>query len=283
MSPAAPLHPVRIRLSFGEGAGARGPLRFEFSDPSPGCFSGSGEPLSAPPEAAPQTEVAISAAGAPESDMTVLEIILLPAGLGGDTRWQDGAAAWIGAAGGARTVSVRAADVQVSWRPGRAVILAPQAHAEAALEAVVDFAHFERELAAIERDIAAAWSDVHADAPAAYKVSESDRKNDREIGRRALEVLRLRMRYARIEPHLSGVPARFGRAASALGAALRETTRCVERAETADGQIEVQEYVYEMAAQRLGEDRHARAGFVLEAIIVALLAAETLLLFFRRG
>jgi uncharacterized Rmd1/YagE family protein len=50
------------------------------------------------------------------------------------------------------------------------------------------------------------------------------------------------------------------------------------RLETADGQLEVFEGVYEMSGQRMGEYRAAREEHVLEWVIILLLAAELLLL-----
>ena len=91
-------------------------------------------------------------------------------------------------------------------------------------------------------------------------------------------VLQSRMQLSRIEPHVLRPAQHLPPAARVLGESLREATLCEERLETADGQIETQEYVYELASQRLGEHRHARKGFMLETIIIILLAAEVLLM-----
>ena len=45
-----------------------------------------------------------------------------------------------------------------------------------------------------------------------------------------------------------------------------------------DGQIETYESVYELSSQRISEFRAARQGFILESVIIVLLAAETVLL-----
>jgi uncharacterized Rmd1/YagE family protein len=67
-------------------------------------------------------------------------------------------------------------------------------------------------------------------------------------------------------------------ASQKLGEELRDKARTDARLENVDAQLEVFEGIYEMSGQRMGEYRAAHEEHVLEWIIIALLAAEMLLL-----
>jgi hypothetical protein len=179
---------------------------------------------------------------------------------------------------GCSPLSVRFGELLVIWVPGRALLVAPPAQAGPAWESLLDFAYHEGELRKIEADIRSAWPGVEQDTPLAYDAQKRDLERDAQIAQRARNVLALRTRLARLEPHLDSTPPRFGPLAVQLAEALREKARCEERLQYADAQIEVQESVYEMASQRLGEFRNARSTFVTEAVIIVLLAAEVLLM-----
>ena len=119
---------------------------------------------------------------------------------------------------------------------------------------------------------------VEADASLTYVVTPGDLKNDAQIGKRMQTVLGSRLQLSRIEPRLLRPDPSLPLFARQLGEALREAVLCEDRVDAADGQIETQQYVYELASQRLGEHRHARQSFVLEVIIIILLALEAILM-----
>ncbi len=266
MNPPSNLQPTLYRLRFVAANAARGAITFEFSDPASRQAAGEAVVVVSPPLA---EEINAHEA---------LHVLVIPPALKDDSRWREGFGMWLGQPDQPEAITIRAGEVHVSWRPGRALIIAPAALVSAALEAVVDFSFFENELRLVEQGIAAAWPTVESDAPLTYRVSNADLARDQDIGQRAQQVLQWRMRHARIEPHLYAPPARFAKVPAQLGEALRESARCEDRAEIADGQIEVQEYIYEMASQRMGEFRHAQQGFIMEAIIVGLLVAEVVLM-----
>ena len=215
------------------------------------------------------------------TDSELSRILVVPPFSKDDPRRRDAAAGWMNAAsdGGQDShILVKAGDALVLWRPERAVVAYGGGQLAEVLEAVAEFCFVERLLAGLEREVSLGWPGVEQDTPLAYKIEATDLRRDPEIGLRARGVLQLRMRHVRAEPLVAQAPARFGRLAAELGEGLREQARCEQRLEVLDGQIEVQEYVYELASQRLGEFRHAREGFIIEVIIVALLAAEVVLL-----
>jgi hypothetical protein len=211
----------------------------------------------------------------------VLEAWQIPPGLKDSPAWREALKRWIGAASdrvGVPPFTVRTGEMQVQWLPGYAVWTAPEAQAKQAWEALLDFACLEEELRRMEAGIGAAWTGLEQDMPLAYDVHKRDLERDPEIANRARTALLWRMTLARLEPLLCGAPARFSPPVAQLAEALREAARCEDRLQYADSQIEVHESVYEMAGQRLGEFRNTRSTFITEAVIIALLAAEVLLM-----
>jgi hypothetical protein len=216
-----------------------------------------------------------------DSDVEFSRILVVPPFSRDNPERREAAIGWMEAApaGGQHAhLSVKSGEAFVLWQPERAVVAYCGGQLAEVLEAVVEFSFVETLLSSLERELSLGWPGVEQDTPLAYKIEATDLRRDEEIGLRAKAVLQLRMRHVRAEPLVARAPARFGRLAAEVGDGLREQARFEQRLEVLDGQIEVQEYVYELASQRLGEFRHAREGFIIEMIIVALLAAEVVLL-----
>ncbi len=173
---------------------------------------------------------------------------------------------------------VKVRDALVTWRPGRAVIQGAADHVEPLLAALVDFNYYEAELRRLEQELADFWQALEEDAPLAYDVTQADMVRHKEVGFRMEQTLRRRMRHVRLEPHLYRPAAHLPAAARDLGERLRGEARIEDRLEILDGQIETCESVYELSSQRISEFRAARQGFILESVIIVLLAAETVLL-----
>jgi hypothetical protein len=178
----------------------------------------------------------------------------------------------------AAPVYVKYRGLELGWRPGEAVLQCEAVQVDALLPAVVEFAHYERELRRLENEIAAAWIELDEDRPLAFDVTSSSLRRSKAIGARMEQTLQRRMRLARIEPHLHTPEVNLPASAQKLGEELREKAATETRAETVSNQIEVFEHVYEMASQRMGEYRAARQGNIMEWVIVVLLAAETMLM-----
>lgn len=218
-------------------------------------------------------------------DSELCRILVVPAFSKDDSSRKEAAQMWLrdGSSGGQSAGnSVKVGEAFILWRPRRIVVAygggQGAGQLQELLECVADFAFAEGLLSGLEREVLQGWTGVEEDTPLAYKIGKADLARDEEVGRRAKSVLELRIRHVRTEPLVLRGPARAGRLASDVGEGLREEARFEERLEALDGQIEAQEYVYELASQRFGEFRHAREGFLIEVIIVALLAAEVVLL-----
>lgn len=175
-------------------------------------------------------------------------------------------------------IFIKYRGVELTWRPGHATLQCDPDQAESLLSALIEFAHYERELRRIEDEIAAAWPEVEQDKALAFNVTPADLKRDGAVGARMDRAFQRRIHYARIEPHLYEPAARLSSSSQKLGEELRDKSRVESRLETVDGQIEVFEHIYEMTSQRMGEYRAAHQEVILEWIIIILLAAETLLM-----
>lgn len=256
--------PTLLQFDYATPGPATGEVVFAFAHPAACSLVGQSQPFSA---------------SLPPSAKETFAVLVIPATHKDDASLKETARAWLTASPRtADAVSVRSGELQVQWQSSRAILIAPAALAPAALAALVDFFHHETILAQCEAQIARQWSTVEADAPLAYTVTQSDLKNDHAIGQRMQAVLGTQLRLSRLEPGILRPAPHLPAHTRALGEALREATDCEDRLESAVGQIETQQYVYELTSQRLGEHRHARQGFVLETIIIILLAAEVALM-----
>jgi hypothetical protein len=195
------------------------------------------------------------------------------------TRQQRKAAvAWLTAAprNGARRLRLALKDdARVLLGGDRAVVLAPVELHAPALKALAEFRLYEHELRRLEHEIAADWERLSADMPLANDVKPEDLKRVDDLGSMTATVGQRRIRLARLElPLLKTQLHDLPPPALHLARALRSKFDLEQRLETLDGQLEVYEYTYEMANQRMGEYRNFRHEFLLEVLIVFLLAAE---------
>jgi hypothetical protein len=208
----------------------------------------------------------------------ILEIITAPPGFSDDARWRDGLRAWIGKTETSSPATIKIQDVQVWWRSGAAVLFVAPHRVEPLLRSLVDFSWYESELRKLEQEIAASWPELEADSPLAYEVNAGNFTRDAALGLRMQQALQRRMWHSRIEPHLLLPAAHLPAQGQALCERLREEAWTEDRLELLDGQIEVGEQVYEMSSQRMGEYRNSRREFILECLIVVLLATETVVM-----
>ncbi len=210
----------------------------------------------------------------------VLDVVILPvssASPGVSSETVPGSARWLEDTD-VPSIFVKYRGVELTWRPGCAMLQCESEQAKALLSAVAEFAHYECELRRIECEIAEAWGELEQDKALAFEVTAADLKRSEVVGPRMNRTLERRIRFARIEPHLYEPQATLPAASRKLGEELREKARIETRLETVDAQIEVFEGIYEMSGQRMGEYRAAREEHVLEWVIILLLGGELLLL-----
>ncbi|MFM9059640.1 MAG: hypothetical protein ACKOSQ_11045 [Planctomycetaceae bacterium] len=212
-------------------------------------------------------------ATAPAADLTLL---VVPARAADAEGLAPEELAWVEAAGPVQAIAVHGAAL--AWAAGRAAIRVEPARLDAVRAAVVEFCFHERELRAIEAEVAAGWPEVEADAPLAFEFRDRDADRRRALGERFRRTVSLRARLARLAPHLDRPPLHPPTLASQVGERLRERSRMAERAGFLTGQIEVQERVYDLCGQRSSDWALSRKSTTLEWAIVVLIAIETVLI-----
>jgi len=256
---------TRIRFAEAPDAGERTLLEFRDPEPRIALASDLGlEALAAPPS------------GERGEELLVLQV---PAGAGRDATVRAQAQAWFDEP---RPQDVPPIHVgfeggSVKWRPGRAVLEAPADRMEQMLLAVVDFAFHEHELHRLEAEIEADWPVAQADVPLMNHVGGAELAREVAVANQGTQVALRRLRCARLEAGLFTPPATLGDAACELGQKLRDESDIETRLEILDGRIEVYEYIYELAGQRLSDYRHFRREYAIEIIIAVILAIEALL------
>jgi hypothetical protein len=256
---------TRIRFVESPGPGDR--ILMQFKDPEARVAAASPlalDALAAPPVASRSEE---------------LLVLQAPTGAARDAAGRSQAQAWFDTPGpeDAAPVHVGFDGGSVKWRPGRVVIEAPADRMDQVLLAVVDFAFHEHELHRLEAEIDADWPAAQADVPLMNHVGGAELRREAAVAQRGTEVALRRLRCARLEARLLAPPATLGEAARKLGERLREETDVETRLETLDGRIEVYEYIYELAGQRISDYRHFRREYAVEIVIAVVLAIEALL------
>jgi hypothetical protein len=147
------------------------------------------------------------------------------------------------------------------------------------LAAVLAVDATDRKFRQIDREIAPIETAAPADVDFAYSVSVAGRSRWKRFDQSMKTLYGLRLQLIKCDPHGSVEPGNptTRRAAKMLAA------RCQleDRAERLGDRLEVLEDLYEGAVDRIVDHRWYVIGITIEALIVLLLAAETLLLIFR--
>ncbi len=182
------------------------------------------------------------------------------------------AEAWMQAGASSNTVLRQNVDGGwVLYCPGRAVICAPDPLARDLQVALADVQFHDGQLRKLEAEVAEDWPVAQDHVPLAHKADLS-----RSAGLKALttDTLTRRLRCARIERPLLVPTGPMTDAARKLASKLRDSLDVEDRLDTLDGQIEVYEDLCEIANQRLSDYSHFFREFIVEILIVLLLAAE---------
>lgn len=215
-------------------------------------------------------------AGETGTEPADLLLLGVPAAESSDAGLPGDALAWVEAGGPMQAIALHGAAV--AWAPGRAAIMVEPSRIDAVRAAVVEFCFHERELAEIERGVAAAWPDVETDAPLAFEFRDRDAGRRRALGERFRRTVALRSRLARLVPHVDRPPLHPPTLASQVGERLRERGRLAERCGFLDGQLDVHERVYDLCGQRSSDWGLSRKSTALEWAIVVILTIETVLI-----
>ncbi len=167
---------------------------------------------------------------------------------------------------------------QIFWAPGRTAVIAPSDRLEAVRGAIIEFCYFEAELRSIEDEIGQNWPQLELDTPLAFEFRVQAVATRKQLMQRFQQVISMRVRLARMAPHIECPPIYPPTLASQIGERLREKTRLADRLQFTREQTEVFEKIYEMCGQRASDFMSNRTSHSLEWVIILLLATETILL-----
>ena len=167
---------------------------------------------------------------------------------------------------------------RIVWTAGRAAIIASAQRLPALRLALLEFAVNESEVRKIEEAISTNWPHLESDGPYAFHFDDRAAQHREQLAQRFQDVLRLRMRLARVHPVLCRPPVHPPTVASQLSERLKERTRLEDRVEFVSDQLEVYERVYELCGQRSSDYLISRKETTLEWLIIVLLATETIVL-----
>jgi hypothetical protein len=257
--------------------GGRTIARFEQPGHYLACASPvSGDPLQSvaqPPAAVPGQEQSNSKtqprAAVPHAEGFLL-LTLNPANQAAGAKQAE---AWM-QAGGSSNNTVLRQSVDGGWVlycPGRAVICAPENVAQDLQVALADVQFHDGLLRKLEAEIAKDWPLAVDHIPLAHR---ADLRRSGGLKALTTDTLTRRMTCARIERPLLVPTGPMTDAARKLAVKLRDSLDIEDRLDTLDGQIEVYEDLCEVANQRLSDYSHFFREFIVEILIVLLLAAE---------
>ncbi len=177
---------------------------------------------------------------------------------------------WIGA----DALSVSSGPLRVNWRPGRAVVRAPAAHLESALEALTRFAFCEGELRRIEQALDEHEAQAQVDVGRAQVVRYRDRKHWRRLTGLSERFCRMRLDYARLTANVAAASRGLPPETRQLISRLAAEADLDDRLEAASDRLEACEDLYDGATDRIAEYRWFLMSAWLESGIVLLLLVE---------
>jgi hypothetical protein len=252
------------------------------------------EVATTPPCRLVQADSLTDAAGAGAAEAPVLEVLTAANDGISESDALDALQQWVAQGLSAAEAGLQAValhGVQVVWGSGsldpegpRGARIAVAALAERlprVLPAILEFACLERALQTLERQVAQAWPQLEEDGPLAFDFDHRSERRRGVLAGRFQDVLRIRARWAQLQPPVHRPLVYPPTLASQVGERLRERARLAERWESLGGQIDIFQNVYELCAQRAQDWRLAWKGHTLEVLIILLLLLQTVLLMFE--
>ena len=244
----------------------------------PGTAPAGAAPLAAFPELgrmAASEPLALAALEENETDAGALRVLHLPGGSAASPAAREAAEAWIAGEG---PVDLVLQSDRILWRPGRALVIGGGTDFETYLRGLTVFAAFEGELRRLESQVAAWWSQAQGDIALTHQVDREAERRWPHVNAMTEAVTRARMTHIAIEGPLEKGPAELPGLARRLFAELAQRVETPHRLERLDERIDVLADLYELANDRLSEYSYFRREYLLEALIVAVLAIEAALL-----
>lgn len=221
---------------------------------------------------------AVSADAAAPTDADAFLVVHLSGGNAVPQPTRDAAEAWIAGDG---LVDVTLQSDRILWRPGRALVIGAAGDFDAYLKGLTSFAFYDGELRRLEQDLATWWPVAKKDVPLTHRVSGRSLGRWRHVSKMTETVTAARFRHVAIEGPLEKGPASLPGLARRLFAELSLRIDAPDRLERLDDRIDVLADLYELANDRLSEFSYFRREYVLEFLIIGVLALEVLLLLYE--
>ena len=220
----------------------------------------------------------VPADAAAPSDPDVLLVVHLPGGNAVPAATREAAEAWIAGAG---LVDLTLQSDRILWRPGHALVIGGGADFDAYLQGLASFALYESELRRLERHLLTWWPVAQKDVPLTHRVDGRSLYRWRHVGKMTEAIAGARFRHVAIEGPLEKGPESLPGPARRLFIELALRIDATHRLERLDDRIDVVADLYELANDRLSEFSYFRREYVLEFLIIGVLALEVLLLLYE--
>lgn len=163
---------------------------------------------------------------------------------------------------------------RVLWTPRRAFVLGAADRGDDLVNSLVTFTFFESRLSRLEEEVFALLGKVSHDSHLTHQVGRRDLRRWSDVNDITRRLWSFRACFAAIEPRLEKAPLSLSGQARRLYSELFVIGELADRCEALDGQLEVLEDLYESANDRLSEFSYFSKEYLLEAIIIGVLAVD---------
>lgn len=245
-------------------------------------------PAKAPPDSVPLLEFAelgrvatsdqVAADAAAPSDPEAFLVVHLPGGDAIPPAARELATGWIAGAG---VVDLALQSDRILWRPGRALVIGAAADFDTYLQALASFAFYEAELRRLETDVGGWWPLAQKDIPLTHRVDGRALYRWNHVAKMTEMVALARFRHVALDDALERGPEALPGLARRLLMELAARTDASHRLACLDERVDVLADLYELANDRLSEFSYFRREYVLEFLIIGVLALEVLLLLYE--
>ena len=212
------------------------------------------------------------------TDPEAFLVVHLAGGNAAPPQTREAAEAWIA---GPSLIDLTLQSDRILWRPGRALVIGAGADFDAYLQGLTSFAFYESELRRLERDLLTWWPVAQKDARLTHRVDGRALYRWAHVAKMTEAITGARFRHVAIEGPLEKGPEPLPGLGRRLFVELALRIEATHRLERLDDRIDVVADLYELANDRLSEFSYFRREYVLEFLIIGVLALEVLLLLYE--
>lgn len=173
-------------------------------------------------------------------------------------------------------------STRVVWTDSCAMIAAAADQLDDAIDAIVRFTPAERGMLHLEREMTALWPEIDAAKTLTHSVGRRQLARRRQLDALTVRSTELSLEFMKLEKEIEQLDPRISTVSKRLYAELVLQAAIHDRLEALADPVDYADEIFERANGRLSEARYARTGFYLEALIVAVLAAEVLAIVFSK-